>query len=179
MGQRGNIDRTRDGHFVHANCDMDVIVSEEPQPLGSTAKPEELYGIVERFCLGRRRLELFGALCCPFRVGLFGDIAMQLEVLYGIVQRFCLGLRRLELLQSRNQPCVAGEDLNIRSGWVTVGKSLSASNFKPSAYAAYFRRPDGSLHVTSGGKAPPPGSSVLVPSTDEIESLRPHSPPRK
>lgn len=48
---------------------------------GSTAKPEDMYRIVEHFALGRRRLELFG------------------------------------------------EDHNIRSGWLTVGKGLSSSNF--------------------------------------------------
>lgn len=48
---------------------------------GSTAKPEDMYRIIEHFCLGRRRLELFG------------------------------------------------EDHNIRSGWLTVGKDLSSSNF--------------------------------------------------
>ena len=28
--------------------------------MGSTKKPEELYEIIERFCLGRKRIELFG-----------------------------------------------------------------------------------------------------------------------
>jgi mRNA (2'-O-methyladenosine-N6-)-methyltransferase len=28
--------------------------------MGSTKKPEELYEIIERFCLGRKKLELFG-----------------------------------------------------------------------------------------------------------------------
>ena len=37
-----------------------MIVSEEPQDLYSTEKPAELYDIIERFCLGRRRIELFG-----------------------------------------------------------------------------------------------------------------------
>ena len=45
--------------FVHANIDTDVIVDEEA-PLGSTKKPEEIYSLIERFCLGRRKLELFG-----------------------------------------------------------------------------------------------------------------------
>jgi len=44
---------------IHANVDTDVIISEEPE-LGSLRKPEELYHIIEHFCLGRRRLELFG-----------------------------------------------------------------------------------------------------------------------
>ncbi|CAG8521578.1 10963_t:CDS:2 [Scutellospora calospora] len=59
MGIRGTVRRSTDGHFIHCNVDTDVIISEEP-PFGSTAKPEELYHIIEHFCLGRRRLELFG-----------------------------------------------------------------------------------------------------------------------
>lgn len=53
MGFKGAVRRATDGHIIHANCDTDVIVSEEPE-LGSTAKPEELYCIIERFCLGKR-----------------------------------------------------------------------------------------------------------------------------
>lgn len=52
MGIRGTVRRATDGHLIHANVDTDVIVGEEP-PLGSTAKPEELYTIIERFCNGR------------------------------------------------------------------------------------------------------------------------------
>ncbi|RUS19974.1 methyltransferase-like protein 14 [Endogone sp. FLAS-F59071] len=59
MGIKGTVRRSTDGHFIHCNVDTDVIISEEP-PLGSTRKPEELYHIIEHFCLGRRRLELFG-----------------------------------------------------------------------------------------------------------------------
>lgn len=39
--------------------DTDVIIAEEPA-YGSTEKPEELYELIEHFCLGRRRIELFG-----------------------------------------------------------------------------------------------------------------------
>ncbi|KAL6527122.1 hypothetical protein OROGR_016212 [Orobanche gracilis] len=73
MGIKGTVRRSTDGHIIHAN-----IVCVIP---GSTAKPEDMYRIVEHFALGRRRLELFGA------------------------------------------------DHNIRSGWLTVGKELSSSNF--------------------------------------------------
>lgn len=52
MGIRGTVRRATDGHLIHTNIDTDVIVSEEPA-LGSTAKPEELYAIIERFCNGR------------------------------------------------------------------------------------------------------------------------------
>jgi len=60
MGIHGTVRRSTDSHFIHANIDTDVIISEEVD-FGSTAKPEELYHIIEHFCLGRRRLELFAA----------------------------------------------------------------------------------------------------------------------
>uniref|UniRef100_A0A6A7G743 N(6)-adenosine-methyltransferase non-catalytic subunit METTL14 n=2 Tax=Hirondellea gigas TaxID=1518452 RepID=A0A6A7G743_9CRUS len=60
MGIRGTVRRSIDTHFIHANVDIDVIVSEEPEPYGSSEKPLEIYQIIERFCLGRRRIELFG-----------------------------------------------------------------------------------------------------------------------
>ncbi|CAB4400935.1 unnamed protein product [Rhizophagus irregularis] len=112
MGIKGTVRRSTDGHFIHCNVDTDVIISEEPH-YGSTAKPEELYHIIEHFCLGRRRLELFG------------------------------------------------EDHNIRPGWLTVGLSLSSSNFNAATYASYFTEQNG----------------YLLGSTNEIEALRPKSPP--
>ncbi|KAK9749421.1 hypothetical protein RND81_02G124500 [Saponaria officinalis] len=59
MGIKGTVRRSTDGHIIHANIDTDVIIAEEP-PYGSTAKPDEMYRIIEHFALGRRRLELFG-----------------------------------------------------------------------------------------------------------------------
>ncbi len=45
------------------------------------------------------------------------------------------------------------------------------------AYADHFRNRDGSVWVQNTyGPKPPPGSVILVPSTDEIEELRPKSP---
>ena len=59
VGLKGDVRRASDSHFIHANIDTDVIVDEEP-PLGSTQKSPEIYSIIERFCLGRKRIELFG-----------------------------------------------------------------------------------------------------------------------
>ncbi|KAI8589576.1 MT-A70-domain-containing protein [Geranomyces variabilis] len=59
MGIKGTVRRATDGHFIHCNVDTDVIIAEEPADL-STRKPDELYHLIERFCMGRRRLELFG-----------------------------------------------------------------------------------------------------------------------
>ncbi|KAJ1917135.1 N6-adenosine-methyltransferase subunit mettl14 [Tieghemiomyces parasiticus] len=59
MGIKGTARRSTDAHFIHCNVDTDVIVAEEFEP-GSTRKPDELFDIIEHFCLGRRRLYLFG-----------------------------------------------------------------------------------------------------------------------
>eukprot|EP00914_Ancora_sagittata_P009272 GHVO01017796.1.p1 GENE.GHVO01017796.1~~GHVO01017796.1.p1 ORF type:complete len:171 (+),score=33.83 GHVO01017796.1:514-1026(+) len=60
VGIKGCVRRSVDTHFIHANVDTDVLLAEEPEEWGSTAKPTELYDIIERFCLGRKKLELFG-----------------------------------------------------------------------------------------------------------------------
>ncbi|CAH9082385.1 unnamed protein product [Cuscuta epithymum] len=127
MGIKGTVRRSTDGHIIHANIDTDVIIAEEP-PYGSTAKPEDMYKIVEHFALGRRRLELFG------------------------------------------------EDHNIRTGWLTVGKGLSSSNFNSEVYVRNFADKDGKVWQGGGGRNPPPDTPHLVVTTPEIESLRPKSP---
>lgn len=65
MGVRGSVKRNTDSHLIHTNIDTDVIVSEQPfdlegRPTASTQKPGEIYDIIERFCLGRKKIELFG-----------------------------------------------------------------------------------------------------------------------
>ncbi|XP_075081344.1 N6-adenosine-methyltransferase non-catalytic subunit MTB isoform X1 [Nicotiana tabacum] len=127
MGIKGTVRRSTDGHIIHANIDTDVIIAEEP-PYGSTAKPEDMYRIVEHFALGRRRLELFG------------------------------------------------EDHNIRSGWLTLGKGLSSSNFNAEAYTRNFADKDGKVWQGGGGRNPPPEAPHLVVTTLDIEALRPKSP---
>ncbi|PKI83328.1 mRNA (2'-O-methyladenosine-N(6)-)-methyltransferase [Malassezia vespertilionis] len=65
MGIQGTVVRSTDSFFVHCNVDTDVIVWEgEPDVPGGRislrSKPHELYHTIENFCLGTRRLELFG-----------------------------------------------------------------------------------------------------------------------
>lgn len=123
VGIKGQVKRGEDRHLIHANIDTDVIVSEETID-NCTEKPQELYRIIERFCLGRKRLELFG------------------------------------------------EDHNIRNGWLTIGGSLTSSNYDSEKYNNYFigdiMYPEAQNY--EGGK--------YVGSTPEIESLRPRSPKR-
>uniref|UniRef100_A0A8C1B5M4 N(6)-adenosine-methyltransferase non-catalytic subunit METTL14 n=1 Tax=Cyprinus carpio carpio TaxID=630221 RepID=A0A8C1B5M4_CYPCA len=89
-------------------------IKEEPE-MGNIEKPVEIFHIIEHFCLGRRRLHLFG------------------------------------------------RDSTIRPGWLTVGPTLTNSNFNVEAYAAHFSEPN----------------AYLSGCTEEIERLRPKSPPPK
>lgn len=59
MGIKGTVRRSTDGDFIHSNVDIDLIISEEPD-YGTYDKPDEIFHIIEHFCLGRRRLHLFG-----------------------------------------------------------------------------------------------------------------------
>ncbi|RMX52244.1 hypothetical protein pdam_00007955 [Pocillopora damicornis] len=115
MGIKGTVRRSTDGDFIHANVDIDLIITEEPE-LGSTEKPTEIFHIMEHFCLGRRRLHLFAV------------------------------------------------DDTLRPGWLSVGPSLSSSNFSADLYNSYF---------SSGPE------NLIVGSTQEIETLRPKSPTGK
>ena len=114
MGIRGTVRRSTDGDFIHANVDIDLIIDEE-KPYGSDEKPVEIFHLIEHFCLGRRRLHIFG------------------------------------------------RDTNIRPGWLTIGPSLTTSNFDPATYASYFKEPN----------------STLTGCTEDVERLRPKSPPPK
>ncbi|CAN8246708.1 unnamed protein product [Cochlearia groenlandica] len=89
------------------------------------------------------------------------------EDMYRIIEHFALGRRRLELF---------GEDHNIRSGWLTVGKGLSSSNFDSQAYVKNFADKEGKVWQGGGGRNPPPDAPHLVVTTPDIESLRPKSP---
>uniref|UniRef100_A0A3Q2WBR8 N(6)-adenosine-methyltransferase non-catalytic subunit METTL14 n=1 Tax=Haplochromis burtoni TaxID=8153 RepID=A0A3Q2WBR8_HAPBU len=114
MGIKGTVRRSTDGDFIHANVDIDLIITEEPE-MGNVEKPVEIFHIIEHFCLGRRRLHLFG------------------------------------------------RDSTIRPGWLTVGPTLTNTNFNPETYAAHFGLPN--CHLSG--------------CTEEIERLRPKSPPVK
>ncbi|XP_042195778.1 N6-adenosine-methyltransferase non-catalytic subunit isoform X3 [Callorhinchus milii] len=114
MGIKGTVRRSTDGDFIHANVDIDLIITEEPE-IGNLEKPVEIFHIIEHFCLGRRRLHLFG------------------------------------------------RDSTIRPGWLTVGPGPTNSNFNAETYNSYFTGPN--VHLTG--------------CTEEIERLRPKSPPPK
>ncbi|KAF5177879.1 N6-adenosine-methyltransferase non-catalytic subunit [Thalictrum thalictroides] len=90
--------------------------------------------------------------------------------IYRIIEHFSLGRRRIDLF---------GDEHNIRSGWLTVGKGLASSNFNAEAYIRNFCDKDGKVWQGGGGRNPPPNAPHLVLTTPDIESLRPKSPPQK
>ena len=56
MGIKGTVRRSQDAHVIHSNVDTDIIVAEE-FPFGSTKKPDEMYSVIEHFCLVRPALQ--------------------------------------------------------------------------------------------------------------------------
>ncbi|ORY76516.1 MT-A70-domain-containing protein [Leucosporidium creatinivorum] len=60
MGIRGTVRRSNDPWFVHCNVDTDVLVW-EGDSTDPSLKPPELQSLVENFCLGTRRLHLYGS----------------------------------------------------------------------------------------------------------------------
>ncbi|KAJ8463522.1 hypothetical protein ONZ45_g17552 [Pleurotus djamor] len=68
IGIRGTVRRSTDSWFAHCNVDTDVIIW-EGDPLDPTRKPPEMYTLIENFCLGTRRLEVFGRVPTSFRRG--------------------------------------------------------------------------------------------------------------
>ncbi|WWD03279.1 hypothetical protein V865_001330 [Kwoniella europaea PYCC6329] len=59
MGIRGTVRRSTDMRFVHCNVDTDVMIWEGDDDRDSPVFPPYLYTLIENFCLGTRRLELF------------------------------------------------------------------------------------------------------------------------
>jgi len=125
MGIRGTVRRSTDGDFIHANIDIDLIIEEEKP---NDEKPEEIFHIIEHFCLGRRRLHLFG------------------------------------------------KDVSIRPGWLTVGPQVTCSNLNKETYAGYFQ-PTVVLPGNIEGKPPGIVDNTTTGSSEEIERLRPKTPP--
>ncbi|KAI6160285.1 MT-A70-domain-containing protein [Pisolithus thermaeus] len=68
MGIKGTVRRSTDSWFVHCNVDTDVIIW-EGDPDDPTRKPPEMYTLIENFCLGTRRLEIFGRARSSLRRG--------------------------------------------------------------------------------------------------------------
>lgn len=115
--------------------------------MGNVEKPVEIFHIIEHFCLGRRRLHLFG------RDSTIRPGQLNANSIYFCFFFYCFSL--CKPVWYIFYFCL--------SGWLTVGPTLTNSNFNPESYASYFGLPN----------------SHLSGCTEEIERLRPKSPPAK
>ncbi|CAI2366173.1 unnamed protein product [Moneuplotes crassus] len=61
VGIKGTVRRVSDTHLIHTNIDTDVVIDEEPNCFWSNEKPSELFDIIERFSLGRKKIQIFGS----------------------------------------------------------------------------------------------------------------------
>jgi len=57
MGIKETVRKSTDGDFIHANIDIDLIITEANKH-DSIEKPDEIFNIIEHFCLGKRRYYL-------------------------------------------------------------------------------------------------------------------------
>ena len=142
------------------------MLSEEP-PLGSTEKPDELYSIIEHFCQCRRRLELFG------EDGNVRALDSSPRPLRACPLRACLPPRRV-CLDPRERSETRRVPLQVRRGWLTLGKDLAGSNHDPVTWARYF---EGTVPSSCFEDEPPTQlPNHLLGTTPQIEALRPKSP---
>ena len=79
MGIKGTVRRNQDSHVIHSNVDTDIIVAEE-FPFGSTRKPDEMYSVIEHFCLVR---------CPEFSALLVWHAAFPVACLPGVQLQAC------------------------------------------------------------------------------------------
>ena len=219
MGIRGTVRRSTDGHFVHCNVDTDVIVWEGDETGGWSCacfrmklwlseardsrlgllvctladplrKPPELYNLIENFCMGTRRLELFG----NARDARPGWLTIGLDDLptppgpEATSPARLVPLERLATQAEERQPEVNTEDEEhdspeeertfptlLSSPEAVEEKASStlaqgedaepaAQPYDKAAYDAHFR----DEQRARGGN--------LVPTTSEVDALRPRSP---
>ena len=110
----------------------------EGDPSDPTRKPPEMYTLVENFCLGTRRLEIFGRARSSLRRGWVTVLA---EGEHEHVPQFA----------RERAPCIPdGARPWDKDGWEEITRKLAALG----------------------------GAKCVVPSTHEIETLRPKSPVR-
>eukprot|EP01062_Namystynia_karyoxenos_P056701 TRINITY_DN47619_c0_g1_i1.p1 TRINITY_DN47619_c0_g1~~TRINITY_DN47619_c0_g1_i1.p1 ORF type:complete len:588 (+),score=151.51 TRINITY_DN47619_c0_g1_i1:68-1765(+) len=154
MGIKGVMKRNADTHFIHCNVDTDVLISEEPE-YGSTEKPAAVYEIIEHFCGGRRRLELFGG-NHNVRAG-WVTVGKNLSLNNYGTERFLKAF-------TRGDPREADADWWDKDDVVAYNQKLLA-----------WRRAKG----VAGGNEPSPAtpSVYLVGSSLAIEETRPQTPP--
>lgn len=135
--------------------DTDVIIW-EGDPSDPTRKPPEMYTLIENFCLGTRRLEIFGKESSSLRRG-------WVTVLGGSAS-------------------IDGEDISLPdsipvpfdevSAATDSGESMIATRWEKEIWENGIRELAGSGSGSGGGN----GGKPVVPMTAEIDALRPKSP---
>ncbi|GAA5857621.1 hypothetical protein JCM9279_003447 [Rhodotorula babjevae] len=153
MGIRGTVRRSTDSFLVHCNVDTDVIVW-EGDPLDPDLKPPELQSLIENFCLGTRRLHLYGS-SHALRRGWLTVAAAAGEETYSAAS----DVRAVE---------GEGEGDEQRARW---GEPREWSRDE---WEARWKRP-GAVEAASAGAVEKVES--LLPFVDELDALRPKSPP--
>lgn len=152
IGIRGTVRRSTDSWFVHCNVDTDVILW-EGDPTDPTRKPPEMYTLIENFCLGLRRLELF-ARARSLRRGWVSVLADGEEAHVPAVQA-CAPDARLSPEQLDGGVNVLGQELGVDR----------AERWDQDKWEAAMRA------WQQSGRA-------VVPMTPEVDALRPKSPVR-
>ncbi|GAA5874215.1 hypothetical protein JCM16303_005777 [Sporobolomyces ruberrimus] len=147
MGIRGTVRRSNDSWFVHCNVDTDVIVWEGDQE-DPDLKPPELQSLIENFCLGTRRLHLYGSKNSLRRGWLtVGD---------GEIGRF-------------------GKGSKVQNVEKEDGKEWEPREWDREEWQKQWLEKDnyGSRSDGEGGEKVAP----LLPFNEELDALRPKSPP--
>ncbi|BGP10934.1 regulatory protein [Rhodotorula toruloides] len=159
MGIRGTVRRSTDSFFVHCNVDTDVIVwegdDEDPD-----LKPPEIQTLIENFCLGTRRLHLYGS---P------------------------RSLRRGWLtVPSASSPPFTSESPvlpveNEGSAEEQKGRWGAPKEWSREEWEARWKRPVAPGSMAAEGKGPELLGKVdtLLPFVEELDALRPKSPPQR
>ncbi|KAH7882188.1 MT-A70-domain-containing protein [Phlebopus sp. FC_14] len=144
MGIKGTVRRSTDSWFVHCNVDTDVIIW-EGDPADPTRKPPEMYTLIENFCLGTRRLEIFGRARSSLRRGWLTVLADGEEA------------RVPELARDR-APCIPeGARPWEKDGWEEATKELASMGggkcIVPNSQEIEILRPKSPVRsgATSGG----------------------------
>lgn len=155
IGIRGTVRRSTDSWFVHCNVDTDVIIWEgDGDPM---RKPPEMYTLIENFCLGTRRLEVFGRISSLRR----GWVTVLGE------QQYSLLLEQLPK-NAEGQP-------NTASPYEVEGPDGgSATKWNREVWEPAVRQlAEESKAVTI---SPAGAGKHVVPLTNDVETLRPKSP---
>ncbi|KAF8762041.1 Oxysterol-binding protein [Rhizoctonia solani] len=126
MGIKGTVRRSTDSWFVHCNIDTDVIVW-DGDPTDPTRKPPEMYSLIENFCLGTRRLEIFGKLT-SLRRGWVTVLAANAGT----------PPKEQEGTDDNNEPAPVQWD---KATWETSVHRENGKYIVPNSQATIFRRP--------------------------------------